>query len=92
MAHGLGSVRGVDSAPVQCVSGDLLWEPIWEPIAVDGCGRLWTPVETRASVSGLCGRLWTAVDTAWRSTDQKVGGLSPSGRANILGFSPKPSS
>jgi hypothetical protein len=42
----------------------LPWEPSWEPTAVDGSGRLWTPV-----------------DTAWRSTDQKVGGSSPSGRA-----------
>jgi len=40
------------------------WEPIWEPTALDFCGRLWTPV-----------------DTAWRSTNQEVGGSSPSGRA-----------
>ncbi len=25
---------------------------------------------------------WTSVDTAWRSTDQEVGGSSPSGRAS----------
>jgi len=47
---------------------------------VDSGGRVWTPVESKARLSGLCGRLWTAVDTAWRSTDQKVGGSSPSGR------------
>ena len=27
------------------------------------------------------GRLWTSLDSAWRSTDQEVGGSSPSGRA-----------
>ena len=48
---------------------------------MDSCGRPWTPVELRASRSGLCGRLWTLVDTAWRSTDQKVVGSSPAGRA-----------
>jgi hypothetical protein len=43
------------------------------------CGRLWTPVESKAFLSGLYGRLWTPVDPAWRSTDQEVGGSSPSG-------------
>ena len=55
------------------------WEPSWEPFAVDLCGRLWTPEESKASRSGLNGRLWTPVDTACRSTDQEVGGSSPSG-------------
>ena len=50
---------------------------------MDCCGRLWTPVESGALRFGLCGRLWTLVDTAWRSTDQKVGGSSPSGRAAV---------
>jgi hypothetical protein len=59
----------------------LPWEPSWEPTAVDGSGRLWTSVESKASRSDVCGRLWTPVDTAWRSTDQKVGGSSPSGHA-----------
>ncbi len=53
----------------------------WEPFAADLCGRLWTPMELEALRFGLLGRLWTAVDAAWRSTDQKVGGSSPSGRA-----------
>jgi hypothetical protein len=44
------------------VPRDLLWEPIWEPIALDGCGRLWTRVDLEAFDSGLCGRQWTAVD------------------------------
>ncbi len=45
---------------------------------MDGGGRLWTLVESKACRFGLCGRLWTPLDTAWRSTDQKVGGSSPS--------------
>ena len=49
---------------------------------MDGCGRLWTPMELKASRSGLCGRLWTPVDGACRSTDQEVGGSSPSGCTN----------
>jgi hypothetical protein len=56
-------------------------EPSWGPFAVDECGWLWTPVESEAFRSGTCGRLWTAVDGAWRSTDQKVGSSSLSGRA-----------
>jgi len=48
---------------------------------VDGCGRVWTAVESKAFRSGLCGRLWTLVDGAWRSTDQKVGDSSSPGRA-----------
>jgi len=59
----------------------LRWEPSWEPFAVDLCGRLWTPVESKALRFGLCGRLWTSVDGACRSTDQEVGGSSPFGRA-----------
>ena len=59
----------------------LPWEPSWEPTAVDPCGRLWTPVESKALRSALCGRLWTPMDAAWRSTDQKVGGSSPFGHA-----------
>ena len=39
-------------------------------------------MESKALRFGLCGRLWTAVDTAWRSTDQEVGGSSPSGCTN----------
>ena len=46
---------------------------------MDLCGRLWTPVDTKACRFGLCGRLWTPMDTACRSTDQEVGGSSPSG-------------
>ena len=57
------------------------WEPSWEPFAGDSCGRLWTPMEWKACHSGPCERLWTPMDTAWRSTDQKVGGSNPSGRA-----------
>jgi len=45
---------------------------------VDVCGR---KVESKPCRSGLCGRLWTPTDTAWRSTDQEVGGSSSSGRA-----------
>jgi hypothetical protein len=48
---------------------------------VDLCGRLWTLMESRAFDYGPCGRLWTPVDSAWRSTDQEVGGSGPSGRA-----------
>ncbi len=79
--HSVGPCRNQSSLLHN--AGQRLWEPSWEPFAVDGCGRLWTPVESKASRSGLCGRLWTPVDTAWRSTDQKVGGSSPSGRALI---------
>ena len=39
------------------------WEPIWEPIALDGCGRVWTAVDWEAFCSWLCGRLWTPVVT-----------------------------
>ena len=55
------------------------WEPSWEPFSVDGCGRLWTPVDTKAFRSELCGRLWTPVDSARRSTDQEVGVRIPPG-------------
>ena len=48
---------------------------------MDRCGRVWTPVESELLRSGLCGRLWTSVDGACRSTDQKVGDSSSSGRA-----------
>jgi hypothetical protein len=56
-------------------------EPSWEPFAGDSSGRSWTPVVLKTFRSGLCALLWTLMDTAWRSTDQKVGGSSPSGRA-----------
>ena len=62
------------------VSGirSLRWEPSWEPFSVDTCGRLWTPVESKACRSGLCGRLWTPlVDLRIR----KVGDSSSPGRA-----------
>lgn len=48
---------------------------------MDRCGRPSTPVELKALRFGLCGPLWTAMDAAWPSTDQEVGGSSPSGRA-----------
>jgi hypothetical protein len=35
----------VDFVDHLCVA-DRLGEPIWEPTAVDGCGRLWTAVDT----------------------------------------------
>ena len=38
-------------------------------------------MESKPLRFGLCGRLWTAVDMACRSTDQKVGDSSSSGRA-----------
>jgi hypothetical protein len=57
------------------------WEPSWEPFSVDPTGHAWTPVDSKACRFGLCGRLWTRLDTAWRSTDQKVGGSSPPERA-----------
>jgi len=41
------------------------------------CGLVWTAMdaaESKACRFGLCGRVWTPVDTAWRSTEQKVGG------------------
>ncbi len=44
-------------------------------------GLVWTPVDACGIESLSFRAVWTAVDTAWRSTDQKVGGLSPSGRA-----------
>jgi len=48
------------------------------------CGLLWTAVDSdgieRPSLQPV-GTAWTAVDGAWRSTDQKVGGSSPSGCA-----------
>jgi hypothetical protein len=55
--------------------------PSWEPFAVDSCDRAWTAVESKARRFGLCGLPGTPVDTVWRSTDQEVGGSSPSGRA-----------
>ncbi len=57
------------------------WEPSWEPFAVDSPGRPWRLVESKPLRSGPHGLWWTATDTAWGSTDQKVGGSSPSGRA-----------
>jgi hypothetical protein len=57
------------------------WEPSWEPSVVDAREPLWTPTDSEPFRSGVCGLPWTPVDTAWRSTDQKVGGSSPSGRA-----------
>ncbi len=35
------------------------WEPIWEPIALDGCGRLWTGRPSGPGCVDGCGRLWT---------------------------------
>jgi len=69
------------ASPLHTVGQRPRWEPSWEPFAVDGCGQVWTPVELKAFPFGLCERLWTPTDTPWRSTDQKVGGSSPSGRA-----------
>ena len=46
-------------------SPGLLWT------AVDACGQGGLPLRA----------VWTPVDTLWRSTDQEVGGSSPSGRA-----------
>ena len=57
------------------------WEPSWEPFAVDLGGRLRTLVDSEALRSNAAGWLWTLVDGSWGSTDQKVGGSSPSGRA-----------
>jgi hypothetical protein len=48
---------------------------------MDWCGRLWALVELKACLPGLCGQLWTPTDTPWTSTDQEVGGSSPSGLA-----------
>ena len=48
---------------------------------MDGGGRVWTPAESKPCRSGPCGLVWTPVDGAWRSTDQKVGDSSSSGRA-----------
>jgi hypothetical protein len=56
-------------------------EPSWEPFPVDDGGRPWTPVDSKARRAGAHGLAWTPLDTAWRSTDQEVGGSSPSGRA-----------
>jgi len=56
-------------------------EPSWEPFAVDLTGHAWTSVDSKARRCRLCGLLWAPRDTAWTSTDQKVGGSSPSGRA-----------
>ena len=39
-----------------------IWEPIWEPIALDGCGRVWTPVDACGRGSLLFRAVWTAVD------------------------------
>ena len=83
LSDGGGESHGQESTPVGRVRGFLqsALEPGWEPFAVDSCGRLWTSVEVKAFRFGLCGRLWTPVDAVRRSTDQKVGGSSPSGRA-----------
>ncbi len=62
------------------------WEPSWEPSALDCCGRVWTRMDIEGFRSRLCGRLWTARDTAWRSTDQKVVGSSPAGRAERIPY------
>jgi hypothetical protein len=71
------------STAVERVRGPHLpWEPCWEPFSVDSGGRLWTDVESGAVRSGLCGQAWALTDAAWRSTDQEVGGSSPSRRAD----------
>jgi hypothetical protein len=44
-------------------------------------GQLRTLMDVDAFRADRYGWLWTPVDTAWRSTDQKVGGSSPSERA-----------
>jgi len=48
---------------------------------VDVGGQTWIPVDSKARRSSAYGPSWTPMDAAWRSTDQKVGGSSPSGRA-----------
>ncbi len=35
------------------------WEPIWEPTAVDGCGRVWTQVKHGSFPFRA---VWTPVD------------------------------
>jgi hypothetical protein len=57
------------------------WEPSWEPSLVDGAGRPWTPMGSKALDTRPNALLWTPVDTAWRSTDQEVGCSSRPGRA-----------
>ena len=48
---------------------------------MDRGGRLRTPVDSEALCGNADGLLRTLVDGSWGSTDQKVGGSSPSGRA-----------
>jgi hypothetical protein len=60
----------------------IVREPSWEPSSVDSSGQPRTQADSKAVRSGRSGQPWTAVDTAWRSTDQEVGGSSPSGRAS----------
>lgn len=60
--------------PIECVTvgaklGAIRWELLWTPMGKEACH------------SGPGGWLWSVLDTAWTSTDQKVGGSSPSGRA-----------
>lgn len=80
-------VFGSDGAVAQHLASRPGWEPIWEPFAVDWCGRVWTPADSEPFDSGRYGRLRTLTDAACTSTDQKVVGSSPAGRAtNCKGF------
>ena len=49
---------------------------------MDGCGRLWTAMDSEPFVSGRYGPQRTAMDGLRPSTDQKVGDSSSSGRAS----------
>ena len=81
----LSSHRNTASRPrLSCSEPVLrgLWEPSWEPFAVDCCGWLWTAADSEPVGSGRYGRLRTSVDGVRPSTDQKVGDSSSSGRAS----------
>ena len=63
---------------------------------MDRCGRLWTPVDTKAFRSGLCGRLWTPLGDLrirWLGVRVPPGVLQKPmhGKANRMTELPRPS-
>ena len=73
--------RGSSPVAMSVQLEERTWEPSWEPFSMDPGGQPRTRVEPGTPLTRRNGLSWTILDAPWRSTDQKVGGSSPSGRA-----------